>query len=264
MRQAFRLLKFVALTAVLLVVTASLCKKETPPERQWERGAFQSLPANTKPYQLPAGISIVTMYGADDPTSMSDLPLLMTVHNSGQDDMEVTFPAGLVFGPSPAEYQYMILLQDCSFTAPGGADRDVLLPTYCCNADSTEPDDASFYFIAGREWDRETQELLDLVVNKALSGEDAVPLAQDALFEITDGDSLLVEAVVRDEAGNPLPATGATWTTDSALTTTVRSSKPVRTVSSSPTFGSFEGLQRSPRQCTLPPSMASLASARVL
>lgn len=37
---------------------------------------------------------------------------------------------------------------------------------------------------------------------------------------ITDGDSLLVEAVVRDEAGNPLPATGATWTTDDATVAT--------------------------------------------
>jgi hypothetical protein len=190
MRLAFRLLKPLALAAVLLLVTASLCKKETPPERQWERGAFQSLPANTKPYQLPAGVSIVTMYGADDPTSISELPLLMTVHNSTADNIDVTFPAGLVFSSSDAEYQYMMLLQDCNFIATAGADRDVLLPTYCCNADLYEPDDVSFYFLAGREWDRETEELLDLVADKALSGEDAVILAQDALFEITDGDSL--------------------------------------------------------------------------
>jgi len=190
MRHALRLLKPLVLAAALLLVTASLCKKETPPERQWERGAFQPLPANTKPYQLPAGISIVTMYGADDPTSMSELPLLMTVHNSGQENVDVTFPAGLVFSPSDAEYQHVILLQDCSFTAATGADRDVLLPTYCCNTELYEPDDLSFYFIAGREWDRETEELLDLVADKALSGQDAVLLAQDALFEITDGDSL--------------------------------------------------------------------------
>src|SRR3546814_5336252 len=38
----------------------------------------------------------------------------------------------------------------------------------------------------------------------------------------------------------------------------------MRISSSSPTVGSLLGLQRSQRQCTLPPSMAALASARVL
>jgi hypothetical protein len=189
MKHASRLLRLLALPAAFLVLTASLCQKK-PPERQWERGAFQSLPANTQPYQLPAGVSVVQLIGADDVTPMSDLPLLMTVHNSGQADIDVTFPAGLVFGPANADYQYMILLQECRFTAVSGADRDVSLPTYCCNAELDEPDDASFYAIRGREWDRETEELLDLVADKALYGDDAVVLAQDALFEITDDAGL--------------------------------------------------------------------------
>jgi hypothetical protein len=189
MKQASSLLRLLALPAAFLVLTASLCQKKAP-ERQWERGAFQSLPANTQPYQLPAGVSIIQIIGADDVTPMSELPLLMTVHNSGQTDIEVTFPAGLVFGPSNADYQYMILLQECRFTAVSGADRDVNLPTYCCNEDLDEPDDESFYTYMGREWDRETEELLNLVADKTLSGDDAVFLAQDALFEITDGDSL--------------------------------------------------------------------------
>ena len=189
MRYLVRLLKVVLLPAAFLVVTAGVCQKKAP-ERQWERGAFQSLPANTQPYQLPAGISIVRIIGADDVSPMSDLPLLMTIHNSGQADLDVTFPAGLVFGPSTADYQYMILLQDCRFTAASGADRDVSLPTFCCNTDLDEPDDESFYIIVGREWDRETEELLNLVADKALSGDEAVMLAQDALFEITDEDGL--------------------------------------------------------------------------
>lgn len=192
MRQVFSVLKPLALVAVLLIVTASLCKKKAaPPERQWQRRAFQPLPENTQPYQLPAGISVITMYGADDPTSMSDLPLLMTVqYSGGPADLDVTFPAGLVFKSSDPDYQYMMLLQDCSFTVPGGANRDVLLPTYCCNAELDEPDDMSLYSIWGREWDRETQELLDLVAEKSLSGDAAVTLAQDALFEITDENGL--------------------------------------------------------------------------
>ena len=57
-----------------------------------------------------------------------------------------------------------------------------------------------------------------------------------------------------------------TWerTLESAWTTTVFSSKPVRISNSSPTRGSLPGLQRSPRWCTLPLSIAALANARVL
>jgi len=189
MKQASRLFRLLTLPAAFLLLSGSLCEQK-PPERQWDRGAFQSLPANTKHYQLPARVSIVTMCGYDDYIPMSDLPLLLTVHNSGQSDVVVTFPAGLVFSTSNTDYQYMMLLQDCSFTAEVGLDRDVLLPTYCCNEELEEPDEESFYFISGREWDRETEELLDLVADKALGGDDAVALAQDALFEITDGDSL--------------------------------------------------------------------------
>ncbi len=189
MKRATSLLRLLVLPVAFLVLSASLCRKK-PPERQWERGAFQSLPVNTQPYQLPAGVSIVRIIGADDVSSMSDLPLLMTVHNSGQADLDVTFPAGLVFGPSNADYQYMILLQDCRFTTVSGADRDVSLPTYCCNEELDEPDDESFYTIMGREWDRETEELLNLVADKTLSGDAAVTLAQDAWFEITDEDGL--------------------------------------------------------------------------
>ena len=190
MNQASRLLRLLALTAAFLVLTASVCEKKTP-ERQWERGAFQPLPGNTQTYQLPAGVSIVTTYGYDDFISKSDLPLLMTVRNSGSSDIEVTFPAGLVFGASNLDYQYMILLQDYTFTAAGGTDQNEILPTYCCNEDVDEPDEEAFYITpSGREWDREIEELLNLVADKQLSGDDAVMLAQDALFEITDGDSL--------------------------------------------------------------------------
>jgi len=189
MKQASRLLRLLALPAAFLVLTASLCQKKAP-ERQWERGAFEPLPANTQPYQLPAGVSIVQIIGADSISPLSDLPLLMTIHNGGQNNINVTFPAGLVFGSQNVEYQYMILLQDFPFIASPG-DRDVMLPTYCCNEELEEPDDESFYNdISRREWDRETEELLNLVTDKALSGDTAVTLAQNALYEITDGDSL--------------------------------------------------------------------------
>jgi hypothetical protein len=188
MKQASRLLRLLVLPAAFVVLTASVCQKK-PPERQWERGVFEPIPANTQPYQLPAGVSVVQIVGTDSISPMSDLPLLMTVHNGGQNNTSVTFPAGLVFGPLNPDYQYMILLQDCRFTAAPG-DRDVMLPTYCCNDTLEEPDDESFYTIMGREWDRETEELLNLVADKALAGDTAVTLAQDALFEITDGDSL--------------------------------------------------------------------------
>jgi len=189
MKQAPHLLRLLCLAAALLLLTGSLCEKKTP-ERAWERGAFKPMPENTQSYQLPAGISIVTMYGYDDYISKSDLPLFMTVRNSGSSDVQVTFPAGLVFAASDPDYQYMILLQDYTLTAAGGSDQDEILPTYCCNEDLDEPDDESFYSIPGREWDREIEELLDLVADKALAGDDAISTAQDALFEITDGEGL--------------------------------------------------------------------------
>jgi hypothetical protein len=65
------------------------------------------------------------------------------------------------------------------------------VPTYGCNEENLDPpDDESFYTIAGREWDKETQELLDIVAPKALNTDDAVELAQEALSEITDGEGL--------------------------------------------------------------------------
>ena len=188
MKQALRLLRLLALAAALPLLAASVCERR-PPERQWQRGAFLLLPANTQAYQLPSGISMVSIFGNLDPTQASDLPLLATVHNSGQENVDVTLPAGLVFAPASTEYQYMILLQDFHFIATTG-DRNVTVPTYCCNVDLYEPDEESPYYIAGREWDLETEELLDLVADKSLSGEAAVMLAQDALYEITDGDGL--------------------------------------------------------------------------
>ncbi len=189
MKQASRLLRLLAVAAAFLVLTGSVCEKKTP-ERTWERGDFHLVPENTQSYQLPSGISIVTMYGYDDVISKSELPLFMTVRNSESSDIQVTFPAGLVFATPDPEYQYMMLLQDYTFTAGGGGDQDEILPTYCCNEDLDEPDDESFYSIPGREWDTEIEELLDIVADKLLAGDDAVYLAQEALFEITDGEGL--------------------------------------------------------------------------
>ena len=191
MKQVSRVLRLLVLTAAFLVLTGSVCQKKTP-ERAWERGAFKPLPENTQTYQLPAGVSVVAITSYDEYVPTSDLPLRMTIRNSKANDVEVTFPAGLIFAaPDPEyDYQYMMLLQDFSFTATTGTDREVTLPSYCCNEELDEPDEDAAYSVSAREWDREVQELLDLVADKTLAGDDAVMLAQDALFEITDGDSL--------------------------------------------------------------------------
>jgi len=190
MKHASRLLSLLVLTAAFVVLTGSACQKPTP-ERAWERGAFQPLDENLKSYSLPAGITIDACYGHDDYIPESELPLYMVVSNSNSGDVQVTFPAGLVFDPSSVEYQYMMLLQDFTFTAKVGVTDSILVPTYCCNEDLSEPDDESFYTtIAGQEWDKETEELFNLVANKALNTDDAVTLAQDALFEITDDEGL--------------------------------------------------------------------------
>jgi len=188
MKHESRLFSLLVLTAAFVVLAGSTCKKSAP-ERAWERGAFEPMPENIQSYSLPSGVSIDSMYGADDEIPESALPLYMGVSNSGSGDVKVTFPAGLVFSPNSTDYQYMMILKDFSFTATGGGTSTATVPTYGCNMDSLDvPDDGSLYTIAGREWDRETQELLDIVAPKALNTEDAVELAQQALDEITGPD----------------------------------------------------------------------------
>jgi hypothetical protein len=191
MKLVSRLLSLLVLTAAFVVLTGTACDQKSTPDRAWERGAFQPVDANIKSYSLPAGIAIDNCYGYDDYVPKSNLPLFMVVSNSTTTDVTVTFPAGLVFDPSNAEYQYMMLLQDFTFTAKVGVTDSILVPTYCCNEELGEPDDESFYLtISGQEWDKETEELFNLVANKKLDTDDALDVAVDALFEITDGAGL--------------------------------------------------------------------------
>jgi hypothetical protein len=190
MKQVSRLLSLFVLTAALVVLTGGKCSKPAP-DRAWDRGAFQPVSANQQSYSLPAGITIDSMYGSLDSTiPESDIPLYMVVSNTNSGNTQVTFPAGLVFDPGNVDYQYTMLLKDFTFTANAGVTSGIYVPTYCCNEDLSLPDDESFYGIAGREWDKETQELLDIVAGKALNTDDAISLAQDALFEITDESGL--------------------------------------------------------------------------
>jgi hypothetical protein len=186
MKQVSRLLSLLVLTAAFVVLTGTACDQGGAPDRVWERGAFQPVSENQKSYSLPADITIDSLYGYDDYTSESETPLYMVVSNSKSSDVQVTFPAGLVFDPGNVDIKYMMILKDFTFTAKAGVTDSILVPTYGCNDDLDDPDDLSSYTIAGKEWDKETQELLDLVDKKALNTDDAVTLAQDALTEITD------------------------------------------------------------------------------
>jgi hypothetical protein len=143
---------------------------------------------------LPTGITIDSLYGSLDSTiPESETPLYMQVSSTKSGATQVTFPAGLVLDPGNPDYQYMMVLKDFTFTANAGVTKGIYVPTYGCNTDLDFPDDASNYVTAGREWDKETQELLDIVASKKLNDDDAVSLAQDALTEITD-DSGLTDA----------------------------------------------------------------------
>jgi hypothetical protein len=190
MKQASRLLSLLVLTAAFALLAGSACDTKTAPERAWDRGAFQPVTENIEDYSLPDGITIDSLYGYGDYIPESDLPLYMVVSNTNSGNTQVTFPAGLVFDPGNIDYKYMMLLKPFTFTANAGVTDSILVPTYGCNDDLSEPDDESNYSIAGREWDKETDELFDLVAKKALNTDDAVTLAQDALTEITDDDGL--------------------------------------------------------------------------
>ena len=174
--------------ALGIILMASLCRKEVPPERQWERGFFE--PIGGKPFSLAAGLTIRTMYGSDSLSRVSELPLDMLIRNGTARRITTTFPAGLVLSPYDPEYAYMILLQDFRFSVPADAETVILLPTYSCNEDQYEPDDESIYRTDIRVFERELNELLDLLVGKKLEGDTAVPLAQEALWEITEYEGL--------------------------------------------------------------------------
>jgi len=189
MKHAFRLFSLLVLPTALVVLTGIACDGGSAPDRAWDRGAFMPVPENQKSYSLPSGITIDSLYGNPDDIPASYTPLYMVVSNSNSGNKTVTFPTGLVFDPSNADYQYMMLLQDFTFTAAPGVTDSILVPTYGCNEDLSEPDDESFYAPAGIEWDKETDELFTIVASKQLV-DSATDMAQVALYEITDGDGL--------------------------------------------------------------------------
>jgi len=176
-----------AIAAFLFI--AGSCEQDEPvPERQWERGDFH--PVGGKPYNLPEGLDVRYIVGADSEIATSFLPLTMAVFNTTTRRITVPMPAGLCFDPADHDYQYMILLQDFAFTVPPDQDTTIFLPTYCCNEDLDEPDEDANYALDIQVWERELNELFDLVRGKQLNNPTSVQLAQDALFEITDGAGL--------------------------------------------------------------------------
>jgi len=187
MKYASRLLSLLVLTVTFVMLAG--CPNSIP-ERAWDRGDFHPVPENIETYKLPDGLTIDSMYGYEDEIPESFLPLYMVIRNSKDSDVEVTFPAGLVFGADSVDYQYMMVLKDFAFTATASGASAVIVPTFCCNEDGDEPDDDANYTIAGRENDKETQELLDLVADKTVSGDEPLDLVQEALFQITDGEGL--------------------------------------------------------------------------
>lgn len=176
---------YVLLLAGLFSI-ATLCEKL--PERQWERGAFEPIPG--KPYQLPEGITVREIRGLGEETTFSLMPLQAALLNTTSNRIAVKMPAGLVFSPLDHEYQYMMLVQEFSFSVPPDQDTTILLPTYGCNEDLDEPDEDMTYEIDIQVWEREFNELFTILKPKNLNNIDAVELVQDAVYEITDGDGL--------------------------------------------------------------------------
>jgi len=192
MKQIARLLSLLVLPVAFVVLTGIACDGASAPAREWERGAFQPMPGNTQSYALPAGVSEDSLFGYEEDTDSlgSDTPMYLVVSNSNSADTKVTFPAGLLFYPAnTADYEYMMLVQEFSFTAKAGGTTTAILETYGCNSDSLDfPDAEAYYSIGDKEWDKETQELFDLLASKTIQGDEAPGLVQDALDEITGPD----------------------------------------------------------------------------
>jgi len=127
----------------------------------------------------------------------------MLVSNSKSNDIDVTFPAGLVFGASDTNYEYMILPQEYTFTVAASANQDtVVLSTYGCNENSLDaPDADASYSIAGVESDKDTQVLLDLLAGKSLVTGDNVDLVEEAMTEVFE-DSTGLQDSTKTQLGN--------------------------------------------------------------
>ncbi|HTW92449.1 MAG TPA: hypothetical protein VMH22_12170 [bacterium] len=191
MKQASRLLSLLVLVAAFAVLAGSACKKI--PERAWTPGAFQPVNTNIQTFTWPTGVTVDTLNGyEEDPDAQeSNTPLYLVVSNSGS-DVSVTLPAGLVFAPAdPTTFEYMMLVKPFTFTATGGGTSTAILPTYGCNEDSADvPSADCFYTVAGKEYDKETQVLLDVMAGKTITGDDNKELVQLGLTEITEGPGL--------------------------------------------------------------------------
>ena len=189
MKLVSRLLSLLVLPVAFVILMGIACDGGGAPERAWERGAFEPMPQNTQSYTLPAGISEDSLFGYEEDTDSleSDTPLHLVVTNSNSSDTKVTFPAGLLFNPvNTADFGYMMLVKEFSFTATGGTTTTAILPTYNCNDDSLDsPDVDAYYSIGDKEWDKETQELFNLLAGKTFQGDEAKDLVQEALNEIT-------------------------------------------------------------------------------
>lgn len=162
----------------------------TVPDRQWDRGDYHPMPENTKPWALPKGLETRAIIGYDDETETSLLPLSFTVINTTSNRINAVLPAGLIFEPDNTEYQYMLILQTFAISVPPDMDTTFILPTFCANEMSDEPDDESNYVFHSREWDVEINELLEILKGRKVTGYATLDLVQEALFEITDGNGL--------------------------------------------------------------------------
>lgn len=169
-----------------VLALGSLCKTTPPPGRQWEPGFFEPIPG--RPWSWPGGVNATDIIGADDEIPASELPLAARINNYNQRRTAIVMPAGLVFSPMNPEYQHMMILQEFRFSVPVG-ETVVMLPTYCANEDLDEPDDESRYLAVLQVWELELNELFELLRPKRLENE-AVNVAQDALWEITEGGAL--------------------------------------------------------------------------
>lgn len=169
-----------------LATMAAWCERVA--ERNWERGDFRPDPG--RDWDLPADLRVQSIVGWEDEIPNSQLPLAVALRNTGTARRSVTMPAGLCFKPRDPEFQYLVLLQEFTFSVPAD-DTTVLVPTWSANEDRDEPEDESVYDIDLVAWDREMKELYDLLQGKIIHDTLVdLDLLQDALWEVTDGEGL--------------------------------------------------------------------------
>lgn len=179
-------------------------------------GTSNTTPSGTV-YQLPAGISINSIYGATHPANQTEpvcfatgaqpprvsmawgvVDLCVQFLNGGATAARFTLPAGLAFVPEPMNNppQNGLLAEDTTtITVPAGGTAWVVVRAYCLNARYPRADDRVFQKLAIDTRSRPDLysgllEIIDILSTRTVDSHAEAEVVQEAVWDVTDRGGL--------------------------------------------------------------------------